>query len=134
MAIEIKLSESLGGFFHSCCWFSLWVLIYLWILIYHFGSCKFWFLGFDELKSVRLNFPWILIQIESVLLELLQWTQLLHARAISFLNSLEIMLTNKIVWKWVLFKKKKKNPVEIKADGFKRLQHVRIFFFSFFLK
>ena len=70
------------------------------------SSSDFWVI-FCETRVSQTNF----IEIKSVILELLQWTRVSNTRDISFLNSLETMLTNKIVWKLVLFwKKKKKSP------------------------
>ena len=48
------------------------------------------------------------MELESFILELLQWIRVLQIWDVSFLNSLETMLTNKIIREIVLFWKK--NP------------------------
>ena len=46
------------------------------------------------------------MELESFILELLQWIRVLQIWDVSFLNSLETMLTNKIIREIVLFWKK----------------------------
>ena len=57
------------------------------------------------------------LEINSFTLKLLQWTRVYYPWDVSFINSLETMLTNKIVWKLGLFWKK--NPkVEQILNGY----------------
>ena len=73
----------------------------------------------------KSNSRQIFIEIESVILNLLQWSQPSHSRDVSLLNNLEMMLTNKIVLILVLFStKKKKNPNTVACSKEKN-----IFFF-----
>ena len=63
--------------------------------------------SFDLWVFYRLEFPMNFTEIKYVILTLLQWTWISMTLDVSFLNNLKTMLTNKIVWKLVLFWEKK---------------------------
>ena len=52
-------------------------------------------------------FALIFIEIESLILDLLQWNRVQHTRDVSFLNRLKTMLTNETIWNGCYFEKKK---------------------------
>ena len=58
-----------------------------------------WEMGLKKLESSRLNFY---IEFDCKRLDLLQWSRALKTWDTSFLNSLETLLTNEIVWGIVL--------------------------------
>ena len=87
------------------CWSSQcgfgWVEVSVWgFLFSKYWACKAWF-HFKELELCRLEFHASQnTENESLILKLLQWNRVWCTQDASFLNSLEMMLTNKYVWKW----------------------------------
>ena len=78
------------------CWFAFLFVISTFFLV------NLWNLSLRNWISTL-----IFIEIESLILELLQWNRVQDTQDVSFLSSLEMMLTNEIVWKFVLFWRKK---------------------------
>ena len=78
------------------CWFAFFFVISTFFLV------NLWNLSLRNSISTL-----IFIEIESLILELLQWNRVQDTQDVSFLSSLEMILTNEIVWKFVLFWRKK---------------------------
>ena len=89
------------GFLICCSWFGFFWLCMsdLLLVISFFLICSLWFSGLKSLYGTRV----LVIEIESLELDLLHQNRVQWARDLSFLNSLETVLTNEIVWNLLSF-------------------------------